>query len=555
MRTFAPATVGATMLALVLFQAGPTLQEPSGPVQLAATGGFEIRQLDGLVDRMRRNGDLRVVRTENDPLLPSRSHERLAQYHLGVRIFGADISRQTDRGITVSIFGTLHTKISVNATPTLDADEALAAVEEQFDGHMVSEIRPDLMVLRHPTTGVYHLAYRTRGWSSDGLMSCFVDAHTGALLWEYNNLMTQDAVLPCADCTVGQGLGVQGDRKKISARRTAGTFRAQDGLRPSSIVTYDMRGNWSRTWDFVNGLTTIFDSDLAADSDNNWQDGANVDAHTGAGWTYDYLYHRFGRRGLNGNNGRILSIVHPVSRFDLYNVPPVIQRLFHLNAFFCDCIPEGLVVYGEGLPPGIRLTTGQSVTFFSGGFDIVVHELAHGVTHFSSQLISANESGALNEAFSDIVAVGAEFFMANSGRHPVEKPDYLIGEDVVKPGGLRNLANPSALGDPDHYSVRFTGDEDRGGVHTNALIAGHAFYLAIEGGTNRTSSLSVTGVGAANRAQIEQVFFRAFTQLLPADATFLTARIATIQSARDLFGAGSAAEQAVTAAWTAVGVE
>ena len=56
------------------------------------------------------------------------------------------------------------------------------------------------------------------------------------------------------------------------------------------------------------------------------------------------------------------------------------------------------------------------------------------------------------------------------------------------------------------------------------------------------------------REQIEQVFFRAFTQMLNADATFATARAATIQAARDLYGANSAAERAVTDAWTAVGV-
>ena len=43
----------------------------------------------------------------------------------------------------------------------------------------------------------------------------------------------------------------------------------------------------------------------------------------------------------------------------------------------------------------------------------------------------------------------------------------------------------------------------------NSTLFSHAFYLAIEGGRNATSGVSVTGVGAANRAQIEKVFFRA----------------------------------------------
>jgi Zn-dependent metalloprotease len=41
---------------------------------------------------------------------------------------------------------------------------------------------------------------------------------------------------------------------------------------------------------------------------------------------------------------------------------------------------------------------------------------------------------------------------------------------------------------------------------------------------------------------------------MPASSTFSVARAATIQAARDLYGAGSAPERAVTQAWTAVGV-
>jgi bacillolysin len=124
----------------------------------------------------------------------------------------------------------------------------------------------------------------------------------------------------------------------------------------------------------------------------------------------------------------------------------------------------------------------------------------------------------------------------------------------VTPGGIRSMARPSAYGDPDHYAIRFTGREDNGGVHINSGIANHAFYLAIEGGANSYSGLVVQGVGAANRDQIEKVFYRAFTQLLPSTATFALARTATIRAAQELYGSGSPAERAVTQAWTAVGV-
>ena len=151
------------------------------------------------------------------------------------------------------------------------------------------------------------------------------------------------------------------------------------------------------------------------------------------------------------------------------------------------------------------------------------------------------------------MGTSVEFFYQGVRGHA----NYFIAEDIISPVGPgfnRSLADPRSLGDSDYYANRYLGTNDNGGVHTNSTIASNAFYLAIEGGTNRSSGLPVTGVGANNREQIEKVFYRAFTQLLPSNATFAVARQATIQSARDLYGAGSAAERAVTQGWTAVGV-
>ena len=92
------------------------------------------------------------------------------------------------------------------------------------------------------------------------------------------------------------------------------------------------------------------------------------------------------------------------------------------------------------------------------------------------------------------------------------RADY--GVDAGALNGDRSMANPELYGDPDHYSAYRLLPGDNGGVHTNSGIPNHAFFLAIEGGTNRTSGVSVQGVGAANREQIEEVFYRAFTLLM-----------------------------------------
>jgi thermolysin len=187
------------------------------------------------------------------------------------------------------------------------------------------------------------------------------------------------------------------------------------------------------------------------------------------------------------------------------------------------------------------------------------------VTTSSSNLIYYGESGALNEAFSDIIGTAVEYFFQAPASNPLTgvetgRADYMCGEDSVRgvfswaSNGIRSMANPQLFGDPDHYSIRYLGEADNGGVHWNSGIANNAFYLAVEGGTNQTSGITVQGVGGVNRAQIEKVFYRAFVYLLPSNATFATARAATIQAAHDLYGAGGTVANAVTQAWTAVGV-
>ena len=551
MRPFRVLPIAVSLGILITFLSPETVmvQVLSGQIAVTATTPTALRQWDTWVDRMVRDGGLQLRQSHDDTLIDGRTHQRFGQYYEGVPVFGGDIVRQLDRGLTVSIYGTAYTAIDLDTTAALSHEEATGIIETLSGTALPPSSAPELTILPRTETGGYVLTYRARVMSQTDLTMYFIDAHSGDVVLQFSDLKTQRATLPCDNCDVGDATGVLGDRKKISVRSAAGVYMASDELRPPTIATYDMRGSLNKTIDVLRGVRPLFDSDFATDTDNLWTDGANVDAHVYAGFTYDYLFKRFGYpRGLDNNNVPIISLVHPVRRQDVFNAPVDVLYLYYLNAFYSN----GVVVFGEGLPPGIPFL-GQSWNFFAAALDIVAHELTHGVTDVSSQLKYQNESGALNEAFSDIIATSVEFFFQESGTGML-KADYLIGEDAVTPRGFRSMRTPGLFGHPDHYSNRFTGSGDNGGVHINSGIVNNAFYLAIEGGTNRTSRLAVQGVGAANREQIEKVFYRAFVFMLPSNATFSVARAATIQAARDLYGAGSTAEQAVTEAWTAVGV-
>ena len=473
---------------------------------------------------------------------PRRRIERTDQFIRGVRVFGADVTRQLDRGQTVSVFGTLYDGLVVDTTPAVTELEARGRVEEAAGVRLGNSRAGELMVLPRED-GTANLTWRVRAATGDDLREYFVDAHTGAIIFDYSDLQTQSAV--------GAATGVLGDPKKVSALRLGGTFGLQDALRPPSIRTYDMKGDPFRTRDVVNGRVQLTQADLGSDTDNKWEDGALSDTHAYSGFTYDYYYKRFNRRGINDANLRMESLVHPVRRSD-YSLYGTTFSSYFANAVYYG---GGLMAYGVGLPAGVT-SSGRNWNYTSGAIDIVAHEITHGVTDYTSDLIYLNESGALNESFSDIMGAAVEFFFQAAG-DGVLRADYLCGEDIARGStgnGIRSMASPIDRGHPDHYSIRYTGTADGGGVHSNSGIPNHVFYLAIEGGTNRVSGLGVEGVGAANRVQIETVFYRAVTQLLPANATFSMARAATIQAARDLYGSGSAAERAIIQAWTAVGV-
>jgi thermolysin len=535
-RTSLPLAAGLALLLTGAHAAGPRAQT------VAAAQPRELHEWDVRIARMLASGELAVRWERTDSLLSGRRHIRLAQLHGGVPVEGAELVQQTAGPDTVSVFGTLYRDVAAETRAVLTADQAVAVVEERSGVDLGPERVPDLRVLPLDD-GAYALAYRLHAVTAAGVRLYYVGARDGRVLVERDDTHTQSAV--------GLGTGVLGDSKKMSVRSQGGGYVAEDGWRPPALRAFDLKGDFFRAIRFLNRESDLPSSALARDDDNTWTDGAAVDAHSYAGWTYDYYFKRYGRRGLDNRDMRIVGLVHTVRREDLDRYSDEVEGVFYRNAFYAG---DGVVVYGEGLPEGRRDFRGRAWNYLAGGLDVVAHEITHGVTEFSSNLAYQDESGALNEAFSDIMGTSIEFFFQPAGGDAL-RADYLVGEDVITPGGIRSMQSPTSLGHPDHYAVRYTGREDNGGVHINAGIPNHAFYLAIEGGRNRVSGRDVQGVGGNNREQVEKVFYRAFTQMLPPRADFALARAATLQSARDLYGAGSPAERAVGQAWSAVGVE
>lgn len=565
-------TVIVTAAAVTLLTQVPVaVQEQHGRqaisvMDLGAAGSSaltELRALDTAIEIRLSAGDLRTYQTRDNTFLPGRRSESLAQYHQGIPVYGADLRRETDRGVTMSVFGTQFADIDIDTTPGLSDAAARAVFAELAGPAFALTDDPALWVL--PTDdGGYALTWR--GTLSD-FRTVFIDAGTGEVLFEFGNWRTQ---------TVGLGTGSLGDRTKMSTQPLGGAFVTRDLARPAEIRTLDMESDGDR---FVERFTGVLlgtapagDQDLSTDTDNTWDDGRVVDVHAAMGWAYDYFFTRHGWAGLGNNNRPIDAFVR------LYDAPETIaagqqclatdptlstpeclrvaQLLVLLDnaAYFFPTSAEtnGALVFGERSFFPQPLTT----------IDIVAHEMSHGVNQYSARLGNTtppNAPGAIDEALADIFGTAVEFYAQEPGDGPL-RADYLIGEDSGIP--IRSLRDPQEISHfftesgtyPDHFDDLFRGPEDFGGIHINATIIGHLYYLAIEGGTNRTSGLTVQGVGAANRLQIDRIFFNAWVNLLPRFPSFQVAADCLFASALELYGAGSAPVTAMAQALDAVGI-
>ena len=250
---------------------------------------------------MLRSGELELGAIQRDGVFRGRTHERLDQYHRGVRVFGGQLVWQKESGRVLSITGKLFDNIDVDVSAALDADAAVARALAASEANAFAVGPVELVVL--PLREGFALAYYLHVRGDRTLDAFFVDASKGRILLRYNDHRSQTGM-------IGLGVGTWDDQKKITVEQAAGTYRAVDRVRPFGIRTFDVRFNFN-TWNRYAADTPAF---LATDGDNEWNDGAVVDAHVYAGYTYDYYFKRHGRRGIDDNGLANINFVHIVPK-------------------------------------------------------------------------------------------------------------------------------------------------------------------------------------------------------------------------------------------------
>ena len=521
---------------LLIFAAGIISQETKAGKNIFHNGGqddLEIAKQISL-DILRgqtayravgRTDDLEVQTVEIDEY--KMAHTKVRQTVGGVPVWeGEAIVHLKSDGELSTITDGLKEFLNVETTPNISAREAIKIATRNYRGkaELTEKPKAELWVYRGEDRD--HLAYRVEMPRLDGsehtsIPVAFIDAQTGEKISEYNNLQA------------GSGSSLYSGTVTIDTSQSGSTYYMEDLTRRMGTFNMNNTGN---TTTGTGGTQSRYSG-----TDDSWTattERAGVDAHYGAAKTYDYFKNIHARNGINGSNGPGTTAAAANSATTL-----VVSRVHfgsnYNNAFWYN----NQMSYGDG--DGSQFSPLTTV-------DIAGHEMAHGVTQYTANLTYANESGALNESMSDVFGAMIELY-ADGGA--ATSNTWKIGEDAYTPSiagdALRRMDNPNAAGDPDHYSLRYTGTADSGGVHTNSSIPNHTFYLIAAGGTNRVSGVAVTGIGTS---AAEKIWYRALTVYMTSGTNFSAARTATLNAATDLYGSSSAQYNSVATGWCAVGV-
>jgi Zn-dependent metalloprotease len=354
------------------------------------------------------------------------------------------------------------------------------------------------------------LAYRFNIYAHQPMsrQEVYIDAINGEVLWSENKIHHVDEVGTAVT-------GYSGTQTMTSDNTGGGVYRLQETGRGNGVRTFNCNEGTSY------GAATDFTNNSAT-----WNlGGVNkfaTDAHWGAEMTYDYYLNEHGRNSIDNNGFRLDSYVHYDQNYG--------------NAFW-----DGQrMTYGDGSSGNAPFTA----------LDIAGHEITHGLTTFTADLVYQGESGALNESFSDIFGVSVEYIARPA------QANWVMGEDLGGTG-IRNMANPNSKGDPDTYfgtNWADLGGGDNGGVHTNSGVQNFWYVLLVDGGSGTNDNGDTYSVNALGLDLAADIAFRNLTVYLTTNSNYADARFFSIQSTIDLFGGCTPQVESVTNAWYAVGV-
>ncbi len=272
-----------------------------------------------------------------------------------------------------------------------------------------------------------------------------------------------------------------------------------------------------------------------------------LDIHWGMEKTIDFYREVFHHDGPDGRGAPVVQLFNP--RADNMSFAGFPFQAIALKSF----AQPITMAYGMGGKTSI-ITTQPYVSL-----DVMAHEYTHHITNNNGTggLIYMDEFGALNESFSDLMAMAVLQYATGSCK-------WTLGEDFLIDHNLRSISDPWQSGEkpqPKYYKGKYwapLGDYsptgDQGGVHTNSGVQNYWFYLLSEGGNGVNEVGEAYHIPALGIEKAARIAYTNLIYYITPYSDYHLSRWGSIQAARELYGAGSAEEIAVTDAWAAVGV-
>lgn len=418
-------------------------------------------------------------------------HQRLSQVFRGVPVVGADLKVHFNKeGVPYEVSGRFIPGITLDPRPLINANQAIASAVADFvnqrgfpQAKTIEQPQLVIYAMSHPPQLAYQLVI-----SNDGADTYryWVDAKTGTVIDTINQVCS---ILPPSS--------------KGKAATIKGTILAGEGGRVLSL------GGWSENQVYYMydpaSYNYVFNNDGAetdppsfSTANSAYPDGGTYAHRTSTDWgTSDP-----NEVSVAANIAYTMSYYKTVhNRNSVDDAGTVVPTICHfgqnfVNAFWSGGSP-GYMAFGDG--------DGSTATCLA-TLDVCGHEVTHGVTQYTAGLIYKDESGALNESFSDIFGTNVEFnFQAdNRSGYPNKKPgtaDWLCGEDCwVSSTALRDLRNPansatvgSGREQPSKYkgTYWYTGTRDNGGVHQNSGVQNFFTICCLKVESERTMAFPI----------------------------------------------------------------
>lgn len=361
-----------------------------------------------------------------------------------------------------------------------------------------------------------------------------ISARDGSLIDQWNMLQT----------VIGTGKSQYNGEVPLSTTFRDGNYhmldpeRGKGGSFGAMAITNANHGtsagkvytNSSNTWgdgkQFVEGTST---------TSANGQTAA-VNAMWGLMNTYDTLKNVLGWRAMDGKDTATHIAVHVNRAYD--------------NAYYSDTCR--CMFIGDG-------------TYFTslGAIDVVGHEMGHGVTAATSNLVYSGESGGLNESSSDIAGEVVEAYARAGGKGealPNDGNDWMLGTEISRNGTpLRYMIKPSRDGSShDAWSTALR----RLDVHYSSGPNNRMFYFLAQGSraerdhdayskylVKQPAAMTGIGLDAAYR-----IWFQASTTKFTSSTNYAEARKRMIEAAEELYGKDGREAVAVRRAYAAINV-